>query len=370
MAVRRDPRAAAPPRRRSCCAIGQRVRKRQPDGGLIGLGTSPCEHDPLALAARDRLRVRREQGHRVRVQRPAEELLGGRQLDDLAEVHDRDPVGDVADDGEVVGDEEVGQVELLLQLDEQVEHLRLDRDVERGHRLVGDDELRAQHEGAGEADPLALAAAELVRVAPGRLGAEADALEHLDHGLVAPLALEPVDPQALADEVAHLHARVERADGVLEDDLHVPAHRLQLGAAETPHVDAVELDLAGGRLEQPQQRAAERRLAAAGLADEADRLAAEDVEVDAVHRLELADGPLQDPLAHGEVLLHPARLQQDVRRLAAGAEVEPVVLRSTSCDRLARVRGTRRPSSHSQHADSCGGTGRSGGSSSRHLAKT
>ena len=121
----------------------------------------------------------------------------------------------------------------LLQLDEEVQHLRLDRDVERGHRLVRDDELRIEDEGAREADPLALAAAELVRIAPGGLGAEADALEQLDHDLVALLAAEAVDLQALADELAHGHPRVERADGVLEDDLHVAALPLQIGAAET-----------------------------------------------------------------------------------------------------------------------------------------
>ena len=113
------------------------------------------------------------------MQRPREELVRRRDLDDPAEVHDGNAVGDVADDGEVVGDEDVGEVELLLQLDEQVQHLRLDRDVERRDRLVGDDELRLQHERAREPDPLPLAAAELVRVAVGRLGRHADALEHL-----------------------------------------------------------------------------------------------------------------------------------------------------------------------------------------------
>src|SRR5581483_10438182 len=44
---------------------------------------------------------------RVRVERAGEEVARGRELDDLAEVHDRDAVGDVADDGEVVRDEEV-----------------------------------------------------------------------------------------------------------------------------------------------------------------------------------------------------------------------------------------------------------------------
>jgi hypothetical protein len=46
--------------------------------------------------------------------RPRVELVGGRELDDLAEVHDRDPIRDVADDVEVVRDEEVVEPELVL----------------------------------------------------------------------------------------------------------------------------------------------------------------------------------------------------------------------------------------------------------------
>ena len=42
----------------------------------------------------------------------SEQLVGRRDLHDLAEVHHRDPVGDVADDGEVVRDEQVGEPEL------------------------------------------------------------------------------------------------------------------------------------------------------------------------------------------------------------------------------------------------------------------
>ena len=68
---------------------------------------------------------------------------------------------------EVVADEEVGEPELLLQVLEQVDDLRLDRDVERGDRLVADDELRVERQRPGDADALALAAGELVRVAVG-----------------------------------------------------------------------------------------------------------------------------------------------------------------------------------------------------------
>src|SRR5881628_1439099 len=63
---------------------------------------------------------------RVRV-----ELLRRRDLDDLAEVHHRDARRDVLDYGKVVGDEEVGEPELRLEVLEQVDDLRLDGHVER-----------------------------------------------------------------------------------------------------------------------------------------------------------------------------------------------------------------------------------------------
>ena len=55
---------------------------------------------------------------------------------DPAEVHDRDPIGDVLHDSHVVGDEQVREAHLALQLTQQVEHLGLDGDVQRGDGLV------------------------------------------------------------------------------------------------------------------------------------------------------------------------------------------------------------------------------------------
>ena len=51
---------------------------------------------------------------------------------------------------------------------DQVEHLGLDRHVERRHWLVGDDEARVGDDRASDADPLTLATGELVRVAVER----------------------------------------------------------------------------------------------------------------------------------------------------------------------------------------------------------
>ena len=69
---------------------------------------------------------------------------------------------------------------MLLQVFEQVDHLRLDRHVERRHRLVADDQLGAHRQRAGDADALALAAGEFVRVAAHVVGVQADGFEQLD----------------------------------------------------------------------------------------------------------------------------------------------------------------------------------------------
>ena len=77
-----------------------------------------------------------------------------------------------------MADEQVGDAQLVLQVAQQVQHLRLHRHVQRRHRLVGRHHLGAQHQGAGDGDALALAAAELVRVAVVGFGAQANAVQH------------------------------------------------------------------------------------------------------------------------------------------------------------------------------------------------
>src|SRR3954451_24066752 len=78
------------------------------------------ELDPLAPTAVDR-RHRREQRLGVRMVWSVEDRLGGAELHQPAEVQHGDAVREVADDAEVVRDEEVRDLTLGLQLDEQVE---------------------------------------------------------------------------------------------------------------------------------------------------------------------------------------------------------------------------------------------------------
>ena len=110
-------------------------------------------------------------------------LLCSDYFDNPPQVHHRDPVADVLDNAEVVGDENQRQVESVDQIGEQIEDLRLNGYIEGRDRFVGDDDARVQGEGAGDGDALALAAGELVRVARGHLGGQPDTFEQArDHG--------------------------------------------------------------------------------------------------------------------------------------------------------------------------------------------
>ena len=77
---------------------------------------------------------------------------------------------------------------------------------------------------------------------------------------------------------------------------------LELGPRQLRDVLAVEDDAPAGRLDEAQQDAADRGLAAAGLADQAERLAAPDREADVVDRPDLADLAVQHAAVKREEL--------------------------------------------------------------------
>ncbi len=100
------------------------------------------------------------------------------------------------DDGQIVRDEDIGEVELVLEALQEVDDLGLDGDVQRGDRFVGDDDLRPEGQTAGDADALALAAGELVRIAVDVLGVEADDVEEVPStARTAPTCLRKTTPR-------------------------------------------------------------------------------------------------------------------------------------------------------------------------------
>jgi len=74
-------------------------------------------------------------------------------------------------------DVQIRQVKATLELLQEIEYLRSDRDVEGGDRLVGDDELGVEGKRTRDGDALALATAELVRIAVQTALIQTDRLE-------------------------------------------------------------------------------------------------------------------------------------------------------------------------------------------------
>ncbi len=238
-----------------------------------------------------------EQGPGVGVAGVGEDAGGGAGLDGAAEVHDGDPVGEVAHHRQVVRDEQVGEAEFGLQPLEQVEHPGLDGDVEGGDGFVQHQQVGADGEGAGDGDPLALAAGELVRVAVGVRGVEADLAQQFGD---APAGLRgggALGEQRFGEHVADRHPGVEGGGRVLEDDLDPGAQSPDRGPVEGGGVPAEEFDPAALRGGQPEDLVQGGGLAGAGLADQAERLAPPDVEVDAVDGMHLAGPAAQQAAA-------------------------------------------------------------------------
>src|SRR5262245_65600780 len=95
-------------------------------------------------------------------------------LDDPSTMHHGNAVAHVADHADVMADDDVAELELVTEIEQQVENLRSKRNIERRGRLIGNDQLRLERDRPGDADALALAPAERMRVAPHGFGRKPD----------------------------------------------------------------------------------------------------------------------------------------------------------------------------------------------------
>src|SRR3989304_6337299 len=85
-------------------------------------------------------------------------------LHDLAGIHHGDIMGDVFDHADVVRDEEIGQAQFILELLQERKDLGLHGYIERTGRFITDDEFWFDRERPRDADALALATGEFMRI--------------------------------------------------------------------------------------------------------------------------------------------------------------------------------------------------------------
>ena len=186
---------------------------------------------------------------------------------------------------------------LALQRAHQLEDLGLDRHVERGRRLVGDQQLRLAGQRHRDHRALPHAARQPMRMLVEALRGRRDAhpLEHLERALRRLGAADaPMPQQPLDDLLADRERRVQRRHRLLEDHRDAVAaqvaHRRRLEPDQLAALEADRAagDAAGRRRHQPHDRERRDALAAARFADDGERAARLDREAHAVDRRELA----------------------------------------------------------------------------------
>jgi len=107
-------------------ACGRMDRRRQVAG----------QNDARALRSRFKLWHSRDQSLRIRMLGLADDGFGVCHFDDFAQIHDHNPVAEVFDYGQVMGDKEKSYTVLLLQTLQEVDDLGLNRNVQGANWLV------------------------------------------------------------------------------------------------------------------------------------------------------------------------------------------------------------------------------------------
>ena len=207
--------------RQTSTVSGQRGANGHPGGSSVSAGGAPS----IAVSASSRAPSTRgiapSSPDRVGHPRRGEQALDAGLLDDPAGVHDGHPVGEAGQQGEVVADHQDRRAGEVPRAAQDLEHLRLNRHVERRRRLVGHDHVGLLRDRDRDHHPLPLPAGDLVRVGAGtraRVG-DADDVEQLDGALARRLAAEPgVRADCLGHLVADRVDRRQRRLRVLEDD--------------------------------------------------------------------------------------------------------------------------------------------------------
>ena len=270
-------------------------------------GRRACDRHELP-ARPGHLRDGGQQRAGVRMARVVEGRARAGQFRHPAAIEHQHAVGDLGDHAEIVGDEQDGEPRLALQVAQQRQDLRLDRHVERRGRLVGDQQPRARRERHRDHHALAHAAGHFVRKGvEHRLRArDLDAPEQRQRfaprlGSRHPAPLD----QNFLDLPSDPHDRVQRGHRLLEDHREIaPAPPAPGRGSARDQIVAVEHDAARGEADRARQQPhdAERQhaLAAAGLADHAERLA----------RLDGEPHVGQDRRARGERDIQPFDPQQ------------------------------------------------------------
>ena len=179
--------------------------------------------------------------------------------------------------GKAVGDKNISQVQLFLQLAQQIENLRLNGHVQRGNRLVTDNQLRIYCQRPRNTNALPLTAGKFMGIPLCVVGPQANQLQKLLHSfLLLGRRTQAMDFHRFANDSAHRHLRVQRRIRVLENHLHLLAELTHVLFIQAANIDALIKNLAPCRFLKTKHSTSNRTLATARFSHKAEGFAALD----------------------------------------------------------------------------------------------
>ena len=265
------------------CATGRKFGKRR----------RRTRHLRQALAGLVLGRYRCKQSCRVGMARRRDDIRRRTCFHDPARIHHADLVREARHHREVVCDPHERRPGLVREAPHFGKDLALDRHVERGRRLVGDDHRGFMQQRNGNGHALTHAARELMRIGIETLlgaGNTHDG-ERVPSATACDFARDVVVRTHRRDHLrGDLEDRVQRHHGVLEHHRDVRApDPPQRFAFEFRQVHPIQQDFAAGdpagQLDEPQDRIPRDTLAGARFTDETKNAAARHLEGHAVHGL-------------------------------------------------------------------------------------
>ena len=138
---------------------------------------------PVERCARWRCRNCRQQGLGIGMDGGAKYLVDRTALHNASVLHDHDVLGHQSDHVQVMRNEQQGESDITPQSGEQRKHRGLDRDVERGGRLIEHQQPRSWRKGPRDANARLLATGELMRVPVQKRWIKIDLGGHFAHPL-------------------------------------------------------------------------------------------------------------------------------------------------------------------------------------------
>ncbi len=153
-----------------------------------------------------------------------------------------------------MGDEQIGEAELLLQTHQQVQDLSTDRDIKRRDGLVANQKLGFERERPGNPHALSLTAGKLMGEPVEGRRAQPDPLQQPAHPILYfRLATDPVHLQRLGDDLTRRLSWVQRCIGILENHLDLWPQGFQFSLGAPDQILTVQHNLSPAGFDEAQQ---------------------------------------------------------------------------------------------------------------------